>query len=131
MLQRKTPLALSDSVSSRVSRALRKAASRRLSGFTLAELVVVVAVLAVLAAIAFLALAGYRQEAEDARAKANIRSVLTAISAESAVSSRSPREFVRHDPAWALDPSSVVVFDGVPALLVPGPYGAPGTNYSA
>ena len=90
-----------------------------------------IAVLAVLATVGFLALSGYAQDARDARAKANVRSVLTAISAESAVSSRSPREFVKHDSAWALDPSSVVVFDGVPAMLVPGPYGAPGTNYSA
>lgn len=49
-------LALSDSVSSRVSRVLRKATSNRLSAFTLAELVVVMAILAILATVGFVAL---------------------------------------------------------------------------
>ena len=36
-----------------------------------------------------------------------------------------------HDPAYAFSKGSVVVFDAVEASLSPGPYGEPGTNYSA
>ena len=57
--------------------------------------------------------------------------MLTAIAAESASTGNPPRHYVVHDPAYAFSPSSVVVFDGVSVPLVPGPYGAPGTNYSA
>ena len=72
---------------------------RRLSwkGFTLAELIVVITILAILAAIGFLALSGYSQDAKDSAIKANVRSVQTAISSESALSGNSPRYYVVHD----------------------------------
>lgn len=54
-------------------------------GFTLGELIVVVTILAVLAAIGFIALTGYLQDARYAATKANVRSIQTAISSESAV----------------------------------------------
>lgn len=99
---RKNHVAVSDSVSSRVLRALRKNASRKLSGFTLAELIVVVTVLAVLSAVGFVALSGYSRDAALSAAKANVRSVYSAISAESASTGRSPRYYVVHDPALSL-----------------------------
>ncbi len=95
-------LPLTDSVSSRVSKALRKAASRRFTGFTLAELVVVIAVLAILAAIGFLALSGYSQDAKDSAVKANVRSLYSAIASESAITGNSPRYYVVHDTGSAL-----------------------------
>ncbi len=88
---------VSDSVSLRVRKILTKAASKRWSGFTLAELIVVVTILAVLPAIGFLALSGYSQDARDSAAKANVRSVLTAIRSESALTGNSPRRYVVHD----------------------------------
>lgn len=131
MNPKNSPLALSDSVSRRVSRALRKAASAKLSGFTLAELIVVIAVLAILSAVALVALSGYRQDARDAAVKANVRSVYSAIAAESAARQESARCFVVHDSEYALS-GGVVVFDGNLAdSLSGGPCGTPGTNYSA
>ncbi len=73
-----------------------------LSAFTLAELIVVISILAILATIGFLALSGYSQDAKDASAKANVRSVYTAISSESAVTNSSPRFYVVHDTGAAL-----------------------------
>lgn len=77
-----------------VSRALRK---KILSGFTLAELIVVITVLAILATVGFLALSGYSQDAKDSAAKANVRSISTALSSESALTGNSPRYYVVHD----------------------------------
>jgi prepilin-type N-terminal cleavage/methylation domain-containing protein len=121
---------ISDSVSSRISRTLRRESSRKFSAFTLAELIVVVSILAVLATIGFLALSGYQKDAKDAVAKANVRSVYTAISSESAVTGYSSRYYVVHDPAYALS-GAIVVFDGNPTNLVGGNWDTPGTNYSA
>lgn len=70
---------------------------KRLSAFTLVELIVVVTILAILATIGFLALSGYSQDAKDSALKANVRSVQTAISSESVVSGNSPRYFIVHD----------------------------------
>lgn len=98
-LPQKTPdtLRAVDSVSFRVSRALQKAASKRLSAFTLAELIVVIAILAVLATIGFLALSGYTEDARDTKMAANVRSVSTAISSESALTGNSARYYVIHN----------------------------------
>lgn len=71
-------------------------------GFTLAELIVVITILAILATVGFLALSGYSQDAKDSAAKTNVRSVYTAITAESAVTGNSPRYYVSHDPDYAL-----------------------------
>ena len=65
--------------------------------FTLAELIVVVTILAILATVGFLALSGYSQDAKDASAKTNVRSVMTAVSSESAVTNNSPRYYIVHD----------------------------------
>ena len=70
--------------------------------FTLVELIVVIAILAVLALIGILALSGYSQDAKDAAVKANVRSVQTAISNESAITNNSPRYYVVHDTGAAL-----------------------------
>lgn len=98
MVPRKFPLAASFCV----SHMLRKAAFKKLSGFTLAELIVVIAILAVLATIGFLAISGYSSDARDAKAKANVRSVHSAISSESALTGNSPRWYVAHDESYAL-----------------------------
>lgn len=74
----------------------------KIAGFTLAELIVVITILAILATVGFLALSGYTQDAKDSAIKANLRSLQTAISAESAVTGNSPRYYVVHDAAAAL-----------------------------
>lgn len=67
------------------------------SAFTLAELIVVITILAILATIGFLALSGYSQDAKESATKANVRSIQTAISSESAVTGNSARYYVVHD----------------------------------
>lgn len=128
MAAKKSP-SVSDSVSSRVARALKKAASRKYSGFTLVELIVVITILAILATIGFLALSGYSNDAKDSALKANVRSVVSAISSESALTGNSPRYYVVHDTGAALTGAFVYV-DG-PVALTGGAWDASGTNYSA
>lgn len=71
-------------------------------GFTLAELIVVITILAILATVGFLALSGYSQDAKDSAMKTNVRSVYTAITAESALTGNSPRYYVIHDSGASL-----------------------------
>lgn len=102
---------------------LTKKPSKRflISGFTLAELIVVVTVLAILAAIGFLALSGYSQDAKDSAVKANVRSVYSAIASESALTGKSPRYYVVHDfsSTGAALSGAVAYFDGTtPVTLV-------------
>lgn len=66
------------------------------------ELIVVVTVLAILATIGFLSLSGYSDDAKDAAIKANVRSVYTAINAESTITGNSPRRYISHDAGAAL-----------------------------
>ncbi len=77
--------------------AKRPSKGLRLSGFTLVELIVVITILAILATIGFLALSGYSQDAKDSAVRANVRSVQTAISSESAITGNSARFYVIHD----------------------------------
>ena len=63
--------------------------------------------------------------------KANVRSVYTAISSESAITNNSPRYYVMHDPAAALTGAAVAYVDGSPATLTGGDWNVSGTNYSA
>ena len=127
----KTSVRLSDSVSSRVSRALRKAASKKFSAFTLAELIVVITILAILATVGFLALSGYTQDARDASNKTNVRSVYSAIAAESALTGNSPRFYVVHDSTAALAPGTVAFVDGTGVFLTGGAWNDSTSNYSA
>lgn len=126
-------LGISDSVSSRVLSVLRKPASRRWGAFTLAELLVVIAILAILATVGFLSFSGYSGDAKDAAAKANVRSVLSAVRAESALTGNSPRRYVVHDASLsgASLSGAFVEFDGNRTYLTGGDWNAPGTNYSA
>ena len=101
---------ISDSVSRRIFRVVNRTRRKKFSAFTLAELIVVVTILAVLASIGFVALSGYLSDAKESASKANVRSVYTAISAESALTGNSPRYYVVHDPAYALTGSAYVVF---------------------
>lgn len=94
------------------------------------ELIVVITILAILATIGFLALSGYTQDAKDSAIKANVRSVQTAISAESAVSGNSPRYYVVHDTGAALSGAFVYV-DGAQTALTGGNLNQAGTNYTA
>lgn len=91
-------------------------------GFTLVELIVVITILAILATIGFLALSGYSSDAKDAAIKANVRSVMTAISSESAITGNSPRYYVVHDENAALTGAFVYV-DGIQTYLTGGNYG--------
>lgn len=104
--------------------------SKKFRGFTLAELIVVVAILAVLATVGFLGLSGYTSDAKDAVIKANVRSVATAISSESALTNNSPRYYVVHDPSAALS-GAIVYVNGNPVILTGGNSNQAGTNYSA
>ncbi len=91
---------------------------KKIAGFTLAELIVVVAMLAILATIGFLSLSGYRGDARESVIRTNIRSVYTAIAAESAVTGRSMRYYVKHDPNYSFTGgSAIVMFDGLPIML--------------
>ncbi|MFB0964132.1 MAG: hypothetical protein QMC36_00200 [Patescibacteria group bacterium] len=63
--------------------------------------------------------------------KANVRSVYTAISSESAVTDNSPRYYVVHDAAAALTGAAVAYVDGSPVTLTGGDWNQAGTNYSA
>jgi prepilin-type N-terminal cleavage/methylation domain-containing protein len=117
--------AVSDSVSFRVARALRKAAGRRFLAFTLVELIVVVTILAVLATVGFLALSGYTKDASDATVKTNLRAFAENALTESEKNGDSLRKYVVHDASRSL---SGAKFSGIP--LVPGTYSALGTNYS-
>lgn len=63
--------------------------------------------------------------------KANVRSVYTAISSESAITNNSPRYYVVHDASAALTGSAVAYVDGSPVTLTGGDWNVSGTNYSA
>ena len=82
---------------------------KRSKAFTLVELIVVISILAVLATIGFLALSGYSQDAKDSAVRANVRSIQTAISSESAVTGNSARYYVIHDSGAALSGAFVYV----------------------
>ena len=62
----------------RASSVLKYARSKS-SAFTLVELIVVITILAVLATVGFLALQGYTKDAKDSAAKANVRTVSSAV----------------------------------------------------
>lgn len=102
----------------------------RISAFTLAELIVMIAVLAVLATVGFLSLSGYSQDARETTNKANVRTVYSAISSESALADNSPRYYVVHDSNAALTGAHVYV-DGNQMTLTGGDWNQAGTNYSA
>lgn len=109
---------------------LSKGRRRFLKAFTLVELIVVITILAILATVGFLALSGYSQDAKDSAIKANVRSLHTAISSESAVSGNSPRYYVVHDTGAALSGAFAYV-DGTQVFLTGGNWDQAGTNYSA
>lgn len=77
-----------------------------------------------------MALTGYSEDAKDSAIKANVRSVQTAISSESAMTGNSPRYYVVHDSGAALSGAFVYV-DGNQTALTGGDWNATGTNYSA
>lgn len=102
-----------------------------IKGFTLVELIVVITILAILATIGFLALSGYSQDAKEASIKANVRSVMTAISSESAITNNSPRYYVSHDSSATLTGGAFAYVDGVSVTMTGGDWNVAGTNYSA
>lgn len=103
---------------------------RASSAFTLAELIVVITILAILATVGFVSLQGYSSDARDSSLKANVRSIYTAISSESASTGNSPRYYVMHDTGAALA-GAMAYADGNPLVLTGGDWNASGTNYSA
>lgn len=92
----------------------------------------VISILAILATIGLLALSGYSGDAKDAALKANVRSIVTAISSEAAITGNSPRYYVVHDQEYALSGAFLYV-DGNPVALTGGDIGQPPTdsNYTA
>ncbi len=99
---------------------------RRISAFTLVELIVVITILAVLATVGFLSLQGYTKDASKSAVKANLKTLAQAVSSESAKNGDSPRRYIIHSGALVL---SGATFSGT--TLIPGPFTTPGTNYSA
>lgn len=92
-----------------------------------------VTVLAILATVGFLALSGYSDDAKDAASKSNVRSVLSAIRSESALTGNSPRRYIVHDSSLtgvALS-GAFVEFSNVRTYLTGGNWDVPNTNYSA
>jgi prepilin-type N-terminal cleavage/methylation domain-containing protein len=94
---------------SRIARAIERSVSHKYSGFTLAELIVVITILAILATVGFLSLSGYSSDARDSALKANVRSVVSAISSESALTGNSPRYYVIHDTGAVLSGAFVYI----------------------
>jgi prepilin-type N-terminal cleavage/methylation domain-containing protein len=94
--------------------------------FTIVELIVVIAILAILATVGFLALSGYTTQSQDAANRANVRTVYSAIMAESVKNGDSPRKYIVYQSGSAL---SGATFSGI--ILTGGTYGTPGTNYTA
>ena len=80
------------------------------------ELIVVITILAILATIGFLALSGYTQDAKDSAVAANVRSVYSMITSESALTGNSPRYYIVHDPGAALT-GAIVYVDDNPVIL--------------
>ena len=99
-------------------------------GFTLVELIVVITILAILATIGFLSLSGYSQDAKNSAIATNVRSIMTLIASESAITNNSPRYYVVHDTGAALS-GALVYVDGNPVTLTEGDWNAAGSNYSA
>lgn len=98
----------------------KRRTSHHWSAFTLAELIVVVTILAVLATIGFMALSGYAQDAKDARSKSNVRSVYSAIAAESALTGNSPRYYVIHSSGASLSGGFVAFDTSLPPIALTG-----------
>lgn len=90
-----------------------------------------VTILAVLSALALIAFSLYSQDAKEAAVKSDVRSVLTAIVSESAISDTNPRRYVVNDGSAMLATGTVAYVDGVQHALTGGSYGTEGTNYSA
>ena len=110
----------------------RRITGRKITGFTLVELIVVITILAILATIGFLALSGYSQDAKDSSIKANVRSVQTAIVSEAALTNNSPRYYVAHDADYALSGAFAYV-NGNSVALTGGDVGQSplDSNYTA
>ena len=68
-------------------------------GFTLVELIVVITILAILATIGFLSLQGYTSDAKDAKVRANIRTVTSALVNEQAMSSNTISTYIDSNAA--------------------------------
>lgn len=112
------------------TRKAKRGIHTRIGAFTLGELIVVITILAVLATIGFLALSGYSQDAKNSVVATNVRSLYSAITAESALTGNSPRYYVIHDSGASLS-GGIVFIDGNSNSLTGGDWNAPNTNYSA
>lgn len=89
-----------------------------------------ITILAILATVGFLSLSGYSDDAKASALKANVRTIASAISSESALTGYSPRYYVIHDSTAALTGAFTYV-DNTPIALSGGDWNASGTNYSA
>jgi prepilin-type N-terminal cleavage/methylation domain-containing protein len=102
--------------------------------FTLVELIVVITILAILATIGFLSLQGYTKDARNSSTKANIRTAVSAIANESAVSTYSPLYYitqVQGNMKSNSNTASIVVYSGQLATGTTTPQTASGNTYAA
>ncbi|MFZ3232105.1 MAG: type II secretion system protein [Patescibacteria group bacterium] len=92
-------------------------------GFTLVELIVVITILAILATIGFLSLQGYTSDAKDAKIRANLRTVTSALVNEQAMSNNTIDTYIQTGATYVISAvvnSSGAIYGSTGALSLAG-----------